>query len=369
MDWSEISCEIVGRGVSVIPHKMQAVVKYAPLSGKTELREVDVPGIGPKDALVRVEAVGICGSDPHIHQNKFAFPIPTPIILGHEFSGVVVSVGSEVVGFSVGDRVTAETHASYCGRCALCRTGNYQVCKERKGFGFHVDGAFAEYVRVPQMSLHHLPDSVSYEAGSLTEPLCVAYNAVVEKSNVRPGDTVIVIGPGPIGILCTEMARLSGAAPIIVIGITPDADRMEIARAAGATHCINSDTCDIVTEVMRITAGVGAEVVIDTAGVGDTLKHSMQIVTPGGTITKVGWGPEPVGYTIDPIIQKAVTLRGSFSHSWPIWERCLKLMSLGQVHLESLITHTLPLSDWLRGFELIESRQALKVVLKPGQTS
>lgn len=346
---------------------MQAVVKYEKGPLRTELREVPIPQIGPSDVLVKVEAVGICGSDPHIHKETFAFAVSIPIILGHEFSGVIVEAGKEVKGFREGDRVTSETHAAYCGRCALCRTGNYQVCKERKGFGFHVDGAFAEYVRVPEMSLHRLPDTVSFVTGALTEPLCVAYNAVVEKTRVRPGDAVAVIGPGPIGILCVEIARLSGANPVVAIGVSADAQRLELASAMGATHCINSDADDPVAAVMQITSGAGVDAVIDAAGAGETLRQSMQMVAPGGTITKVGWGPEPVGYSIDPIIHKAVTLKGSFSHSWPMWERCIKLMSRGQVHPESLVTHTLPLSEWEKGFELIESRRGLKVVLVPGK--
>lgn len=346
---------------------MQAVVRYEKGPGKTELREVRIPQIGPSDVLVKVEAVGICGSDPHIHKETFAFAIRIPVILGHEFSGVIVEAGKDVRSFRRGDRVTSETHAAYCGRCPLCRTGNYQVCRERKGFGFHVDGAFAEYIRVPEMSLHSLPDTVSFTSGALTEPLCVAYNAVVEKTRIRPGDAVAVIGPGPIGILCVEMARVSGANPVVAIGVTADAERLKLASTMGATHCVNSDVDDPVSVVMQITSSAGVDAVIDAAGMGDTLRQSMQMVAPGGTITKVGWGPEPVGYSIDPIIHKAVTLRGSFSHSWPMWERCLKLMSQGQVHPESLVTHSLPLSEWEKGFELIESRKGLKVVLMPGR--
>ncbi|TCL61786.1 alcohol dehydrogenase/L-iditol 2-dehydrogenase [Hydrogenispora ethanolica] len=349
----------------MIPQTMQAVVKYANGDGKTELRQVPVPEIGPQDVLVKVEAVGICGSDPHIHHEMFAFPIPTPLILGHEFTGVIVKAGSEVSGFQVGDRVTSETHASYCGKCRECRTGNYQVCRERKGFGFHVDGAFAAYVKVPEISLHRLPEATSFETGSLTEPVCVAYNAVVKKTGIEPGDAVAVFGPGPIGLLCLEMARLCGANPLIIIGIGADQHRMDLAKKMGATHCVNSDAEDTVERIKEITNGQGVEAVIDTAGVGPTLKYAMEAVCPSGRITKVGWGPKPLGYTIDPIIQKTITLQGSFSHNWPIWERCLKLMESGQIQPERIITDILPLKDWHKGFELMEARKSLKIILKP----
>ena len=349
----------------MIPKTMEAVVKYAKGDNLTELREVPVPEIGPADVLVQVEAVGICGSDPHIHHEKFAFPVAIPLILAHEFTGVIVAVGANVHGFEVGARITAETHASYCGQCRECRTGNYQVCKERKGFGFHVDGAFARYIKVPEFSLHHLPETVSFETGSLTEPVCVAYNAVVKKTGIEAGDAVAVFGPGPIGLLCVEMARLSGADPIIVIGIGADAGRMKLAQQMGATHCINSEAEDPVQRVSEITGGLGVDAVIDTAGVGPTLKYAMAMVGPGGKITKVGWGPEPVGYTIDPLIHKTIRLQGSFSHNWPIWERCLKLMAGQRIAPERIVTHVLPLKDWEKGFRLMETREGLKIVLKP----
>ena len=136
---------------------MKAVVKYDNVDGATELRDVAVPEIGPDDVLVKVAYTGICGSDPHMHHNKVTYKVNVPLILGHEFSGIIESVGDNVKGFKVGDRVTAETHADYCGRCILCRTNNYHVCRERKGYGFNVDGAFAQYVRVPSRILHNLP--------------------------------------------------------------------------------------------------------------------------------------------------------------------------------------------------------------------
>jgi L-iditol 2-dehydrogenase len=173
--------------------KMKAVVKYSLDAGATELRDVPAPEIGPDDVLVEVAYIGVCGTDPHMHHNRISFKINVPIILGHEFSGTIIKVGENAKDFEIGQQVTAETHADYCGKCALCRTNNYHICSQRKGYGFHVDGAFAKYIRVPTRIIHKLPEQVSLRQACLTEPLCVAYKAVIDNSNVRPGDTVVVI--------------------------------------------------------------------------------------------------------------------------------------------------------------------------------
>src|SRR5690554_4680538 len=129
---------------------MKAVVKYAMEDGSTEVRDVPVPEIGPADVLVEVDSIGICGSDPHMHHNNVSYPVEVPLILGHEFSGIIIKTGSRVENFQEGDRVTAETHAEYCGKCLMCRTNDYRLCKDRKGYGFGVDGAYAQYVKVPE---------------------------------------------------------------------------------------------------------------------------------------------------------------------------------------------------------------------------
>lgn len=344
---------------------MKAVVKYDNVDGATEVREVPIPEIGPNDVLVRVAYAGICGSDPHMHRNKVTYRVNVPLILGHEFSGIIEKVGDNVKGFKVGDRITSETHADYCGVCRLCRTNNYHVCRERKGFGFNADGAFAQYVKVPARVLHKLPPNVSLREAALTEPLCVAYSSLVKHSNINPGDLVVVIGPGPIGLLCVQIARLMGAADIVVIGTESDDLRLELAKEFGATVVINSSKEDPVPLIMDMRDHYGADVVVDTAGVSSTLKLSMDIVRPCGQINKIGWGPNPVGFSLDPLISKAVTMNFTFSHNWDVWEACLTLMDKKAVNLEKFITHELPLDRWEEGFELIESKKAVKVLLTP----
>ncbi len=345
--------------------KMKAVIKYDNVAGATEIREVPIPEIGPADVLVRVAYIGVCGTDPHMHKNLVTFKMNVPLIFGHEFAGTIEKLGSDVMGYKVGDRVTAETHADYCGECALCRTNRYHLCKERKGFGFHAHGAFAKFVKVPARILHKVPDNVSLKEAALTEPLCVAYKSVVCNSVVNPGDTIVVIGPGPIGMLCIKMAQICGASEIIAVGTAGDEERLEMALNYGATMALNSSKDDVATVIKSIGDGYGADLVVDTAGVSPTLSLSMEIVRPAGQITKIGWGPKPVGFTLDPIISKSITLKGHFSHTWDVWEKCLILLSKGQVDLKPLITHELPIDQWEKSFALIENREAMKVVLKP----
>jgi alcohol dehydrogenase/L-iditol 2-dehydrogenase len=344
---------------------MKAVVKYENKPNATELREVPVPEIGESDVLVEVAYVGVCGTDPHMHTGAVKFDFNCPFILGHEFAGKIVKAGKQVKAYKVGDRVTSETHADYCGQCALCRSNNYHLCRGRKGFGFHLDGAFTKYVKVPGRILHRVPENVSLKAASVTEPFCVAYKSVICSSTVNPGDTVVVIGPGPIGLLCMKMAQLCGASEVIAIGTKGDEKRLEAAKEFGATIVINGSKEDPLPKIMSLDDGYGADLIIDTAGPAETLKLSMAAVRPNGQITKIGWGPKPVNFSLDPLIAKSATLKGHFSHTWDVWEKCLTLMSKGQVDLERLVTHEIPIDKWEEAFELVESKKAMKVVLTP----
>jgi len=344
---------------------MKAVVKYDNTAGATEIRDVPVPEIGETDVLVKVAYIGICGTDPHIHKNLISFKVNVPLVLGHEFAGTIVKVGNRVRDYKLGDRVTAETHADYCGGCVLCKTNQYHLCRERKGYGFQANGAFAKFVKVPERILHRVPDNVTLKEASLTEPLCVAYKAIIDNQTVKPGDVAVVIGPGPIGVLCTKMLQVAGVSQIIVVGTDGDDERLSLAEKYGATLTLNSSKDNVASIVKAIGDKYGVDLVLDTAGSSATLALSMELVRPGGQITKIGWGPKPVSISLDPIIQKSVTLKGHFSHTWDVWEKCLTLMSNNQIDLSPMITQELPLDQWERGFHLIESKKAMKVVLMP----
>ena len=344
---------------------MNGVVHYALEPLAVELRETHVPAIDEEEVLLQVGAVGVCGSDVHQYHNSQSWPVSVPVVLGHEFCGTVAQVGAWVKGFREGDRVVSETAAKICGECLLCRTGNYNLCPSRSGFGAGTDGAMANYVRVPARCLHHIPDNLLFERAALTEPCCVAYNAVAVKSPIRPGDTVVVIGPGPIGLLCTEMARIAGARSLIVAGTKQDASRLEVARVLGATHTVDVQSTSIVDFLRGIGDGLGAEVVIDAAGVSAALKTALEIVRPGGHITKVGWGPQPLTFSLDPLVQKGLRLQGSFSHTFENWEKVVAMLSARQIDLDPIISQVAALDRWKECFDGMHTGKYVKAVLRP----
>ncbi|WP_145046600.1 zinc-binding dehydrogenase [Gimesia sp.] len=337
-----------------------AVVNYAPEADSVELQEIPVPEIGPDEVLLEVAAVGVCGSDLHQWTADHSWPVNYPVVLGHEFAGTISRTGELVRNWSIGDRVVSETAAIIDPDNPLSREGRYNLDPTRKGFGYGVNGAMTSFVRVPARCLHHVPDSLPLEKAALTEPCCVAFNAVVMNGDIQPGDRVVVFGPGPIGLLCAAMARLQGA-EVAVVGLERDQGRLEIAaREYGCEPIIAG-----LDEWSLAVDGLGVNGVVDAAGVSVTLKKSLEIVRPGGWISKVGWGPQPLGFSLDPLVQKNIRLQGSFSHNWPIWERVIRLLTTGQLNIDPIIGGTWSLSDWHTAFETMHSGEIVKAVLTP----
>lgn len=335
-----------------------AVVNYAPEAGSVEVRQFEKPSIGADDVLVEVAAVGVCGSDLHQWTSSHSWPVNYPVVLGHEFAGTVVETGSNVRNWTEGDRIASETAAVIDLDNPMSRRGLYNLDPTRKGFGYGVDGAMTQFAKVPARCLHRVPDGLSLDHAALTEPCCVAYNSVVGNSRISPGDRVLVIGPGTIGVLCAAVARLCGG-DVAVLGLESDAARFEIAREYGCTTLTDA------TEWAKERDGLGADVVIDAAGVSPTLKLALELVRPAGWITKVGWGPQPLDFSLDPLIQKNVTLQGSFSHHWTIWERVLALLANGQLDVKPIIGGTWSLENWHEAFETMHRGQIVKSLLKP----
>ena len=344
---------------------MVGLVNYAKEPHSVELRELPIPEIGEEDVLFKVQAVGICGSDLHQYTGTQSWAVNYPVVLGHEFAGSVAKLGNRVKGFKEGDRVVSETAALLPPDSAFIRQGLYNLEPKRLGFGYGVNGAMAPFVRVPARCLHHVPAELTLDKAALTEPCSVAYNAVCVNSRVRPGDTIAVIGPGPIGLLCAAMAKLSGAGHLIVIGIPADAKRLEIAKRIGADTILGAQGENVTEWVKNFGDGYGVDLVIDAAGVSQSLKLGLEIVRPAGQITKVGWGPQPLNFSLDQLVQKAVTLQGSYSHNWLIWEKVLFLLASGKIDVNPLLNRISPLSEWRDAFEEMHSGAIVKGVLKP----
>ncbi|MBS4208235.1 zinc-binding dehydrogenase [Bacillus sp. FJAT-50079] len=345
---------------------MKAVINFEEGKGKVALQEVPIPKIGPKDILLKVQAVGVCGSDLHMYHNIQGFAVNRPVILGHEFSGIIAEVGEDITLFRQGDKVVSETPAYVCETCVYCRTGQYQLCPDRRGFGVLENGAMAQYVKTREAIVHKIPEGVSFEKAALTEPTCVAYNAVAYHSRIRPGDDVVVIGPGPIGLMCVQMAKLFSPGRLTIVGLNKDASRLEVAKQFGVDEVIIADEQDVVQEVLKNGDGFGPDLVLDAVGVSATLKQSIEMIRPAGQITKVGWGPNPVGFSLDPLIQKAVTFQGSFSHNYPMWEKVLHMMEKGEIDplpMAKIFT----IDDWKRAFDEMDSLLHAKSIILPNK--
>ncbi len=334
-----------------------AVVNYSSTPHSVRLEELAVPEIGDEDCLLEVAAVGVCGSDLHQWQGQHSWPVNYPVVLGHEFAGRLVEVGSRVNGWQPGDRVCSETAAVIDPQSPLSRIGRYNLDPSRKGFGYGVHGAMTKFVRVPARCLHRVPDELPLELAALTEPCCVAYSATAAQVDILPGDRVLVIGPGPIGLLCGAIAYLRGA-EVAVAGLPSDAERLQIAKQFG---------CETITgdplEWALARDGLGVDGVVDAAGVSATLKLALDAVRPGGWISKVGWGRDPVGFSLDPLVQKNITLQGSFSHNWQMWERVLGLLASGRLNVQQIVGGQWPLEEWHEAFETMHSGAIAKALL------
>ena len=341
-----------------------AVVHYALKPLAVELREIPVPEIGDGEVLLQVGAVSVCGSDVHQAHKTHSWPVNVPVVLGHEFGGTVAKLGRDVRGFREGDRVVSETAAVICGECLLCRTGRYNLCPSRKGFGYGVDGAMAQWVRVPARCLHRIPDSLPFDIACLSEPHAVAYQSMCVNSAIRPGDLVVVLGPGPIGLLCARMAALSGADPLIVAGVTADAPRLEAARRLGATHTVDL-LKENLEEIVRGHAAEGADLVCDATGASRPIDLALAITRPDGQVTKVGWSPDSHAADLNPLVQRNIRLQGSFSHNYPVWERVIHLLDRGLTLPDTIVGLRAPLERWREAFDAMHDRRVIKSVLVP----
>lgn len=355
---------------------MLALVKYGTRSRETQLREVPVPEIGENDLLIEVKAAGICGSDIAYDNGDHPNHLNCPVILGHEFSGVISKIGENVKDWKVGDRVVSDNTGYVCGKCYACTNGQFLSCPDRLGLGYGMDGGFTDYVKISgellarnPNTLFAIPENVSFDEASILDPICNAYKAVIQEGNVLPGEDIIVYGVGPLGLFAIQIAKLAGCANIIAIGLEADEERFKIARKYGANHIIKSDKQDVSEEIKRITKGDMAAVCIDAAGVNVVMKQAVEIVRTGGRIVRIGYDKRAYGETLDPFTDRGVSLIGHFGYDYNSWKNILRLLELGKVDLKGMISHHIRLEDWQKGFDLVRSKEAVKIIITKDESS
>mgnify|MGYP000182647648 CR=1 FL=1 len=337
---------------------MKALMKLK--DGGMALVDIPEPAPGPGEVKVLVKATGICGTDLYGYS-----AVKPPVVLGHETAGEVVEVGEGVKRLRVGDRVTTETTAYVCGKCRFCQSGNYNLCPERRGLGSKVNGAFAKYFVIREKSVHRLPSNVDFLSGALTEPLACAIHAVTEQGKISSGDVVLVIGPGPLGLLVGQVAKTQGAR-VIICGLTGDEERLALAKGLGVDFALNLQIMDISRFIEEVTDGYGADAVFECAGAPSAVELGLKLVRKRGKYIQAGILRQPVKLNLDDVLfGREINLIGSHTQRPSSWTKALRLMREEKVNLKSLVTHQFPLTEWEKGFKIAKERNSIKVILYP----
>ncbi len=331
-----------------------------------ELRDIPIPDPGHEDVLIRVKACGICGSDVHGYDGSTGRRIP-PLIMGHEASGIVHSAGRDVRNFKPGDRVTFDSTIS-CGACRFCAAGAVNLCEKRQVLGvscgeYRRNGAFAEYVSVPARIVYALPDEFSFVHAALIEAVSVAVHAA-KITEIRPGSTAVVIGAGMIGLLSLQAFRHYGCDRVFVVDV--DETRLKMARELGATDTFFGSTSEIVSRVLDVTDGRGANIAVEAVGAQDPINTAIECVCSGGTVTLIGNVSPKVEIPLQRVVSRQLRLLGSCASAGE-YPECISLMQKGEIRVEPLISAVAPLSDAPQWFERLHSHEPglMKVVLEP----
>ena len=344
---------------------MKAIVKTRPQPG-IEWIDVQGPKVRDTDILLKVHAGSLCGSDVHVYEWTSSYQwMPLPIILGHEFSGEVVQVGSRVETLAVGDRINAMPFVP-CGRCSLCRAGRGDSCAKKLIFGLTCNGAFAEYVLLPAgVNIFKLPEELTYEGAACCEPLSVALQAV-DLSDIKPGHTAAVLGPGPIGLFTLQLLKTAGASLVMMTGLTIDKRRLTIAERLEADVIVDVQKEDPVRRAMDLASGhSGLDFVFETTGDPKAIPQALSMVRPQGKVILIGIHSGPAEFNATDLVRGRKSLIGAWGYEPQTWKRSLTLLSSGKVRVKEMITHRLPLSEAQEGFGLAIRREAAKVIFIP----
>lgn len=346
-----------------MPSSMLAVVKPEAAPG-SEIREVKIPGLGPRDVLVKVKVASICGTDLHIYnwdrwaQNR----IHPPLIPGHEFCGEVAALGDEVTSVKEGDFVSAEMHVA-CGKCLQCRTGDAHICQNVKIIGVDADGAFAEYVVIPESNIWKLDPAIPQEYASILDPLGNAVHTVL--AGEIAAKTVAVTGCGPIGLFSIAVAKAVGATTIFAIEINEH--RRKLAREMKADYVIDPSKENAAVDVMEKTGGLGVDVVLEMAGHPDAIRTAFDIVRRGGRISLLGLTSKPISLNFsEDIIFKGITVQGiNGRRMYQTWYQMTALLKAGKLDLHPVITDRISMKDFSKGMERLQTGEASKILVYP----
>jgi threonine 3-dehydrogenase len=354
------------RAEDFMPDTMLAVMKPEPKPG-AEIREVKIPAFGRTDVLVKVSVASVCGTDLHIYNwDPWAQRrIHPPLIPGHEFCGTVAAVGDEVTSVAEGDFVSAEMHVA-CGKCLQCRTGEAHICQHVSIIGVDSNGAFAEYVVIPESNIWKLDPAIPPEYASILDPLGNAVHTVL--AGEIAAKTVAITGAGPIGLFAIAVARACGATQVFAIEVNQY--RRKVAKQMKADHVLDPATQDVRQIIMDLTGGTGVDVVCEMAGHPDAVRTAFNIVRRGGRISLLGLTSKPIAVNFsEDIIFKGITVQGiNGRRMYQTWYQMTALLKAGKLDLHPVITDKLAMKDFNQGMERLKTGEASKILLYPNGT-
>lgn len=353
-------------GSVMIPNKtMCGMCKETPAPGKfTYHTDLPLPEIGDDEVLIKVHCTAVCGSDMHIMEwdDWSKIYIKPPVIPGHETAGEIIAVGRAVTGRKVGDRVACESHIS-CGECWFCKNGLAHICKNLVLFGCGVNGAFAEYSKIPARATYLLPDSISYESACMFEPMGAGVHGA--EAAEPAGKNVLIFGCGPIGLTAISACKTFGARTVIAVDLVDE--KLRIAREMGADHTFNSGSCDLKAEVMALTGGIGADAVIDITGAATAIHCAFACVRAAGKVVSVGLPDKSITLDLtNEIAYREVVYTGvSGRKIWDTWEDFSKVMNGPYFKLEYVMGGKYALEDFDRAVAAIEKGIPGKKLIYP----
>jgi L-iditol 2-dehydrogenase len=343
---------------------MKALIKKSLDARDAALAEIAKPMPGAEEILIKVHAAGICGTDLKIYQAHY-HKYKAPVVMGHELSGTVAQLGPGVDGFSLGAPVTARIQASSCGKCRACMTGRDNLCAEKTRIGFEHDGAFAEYIKVNKDQVFALPIGLDLTTAALTEPVAVIVHAL-RPVTIKPTDVVLVVGPGPIGLLAAIFAKAEGAT-VVVAGLSADRNRLMMAKTLGVDVVIVSDDERDPgrQRLMELTEGEGADVVLECSGSGPGVDQGLTLCRSAGQFVQIGTRSTPVTVDFMKIAYKEIRVTGTIDHLPMDWKEAIRFTAKYASEMACLVT-VYSMEAWQDAFREAEAGQVAKVVLRLG---
>ena len=344
---------------------MKALVKHSHGTGNIDVRDMQNPVLQKEDwVVIKVKAAGVCGTDLHVWEDKFSYW--PPVILGHEFSGEVIDAGPSVKSYRKGDRVVAEPNTGGCGICQYCRSGRMHMCPEKLTLGWRIDGCFADFISLPELVLHKIPDDLSYEIAALCEPLAICVYDVSEHSRIVINDFVVVQGSGPIGIISAYVAKSLGARFVLMSGMSAGKQcRFDAAKKLGVDRIVNIEEENLFDAVMDLTGGKGADCVIETSGNPSAVKQCVSLLKRNGRITAIGLpADDDIVFPWKSAVLKDLDVYFNMSSSYTSWDKALGMLNRDRKLFENVITRLAVIDDWESVFTDLLNEKDVKAVFQ-----